>query len=66
VVTLDLNGLAPHPPHFIVNETITMENYKVMKALGRGTWGVVHMAEQKGMGWTVAVKKIKSEKPKEG
>jgi cyclin-dependent kinase 7 len=43
-----------------------MENYKVMKALGSGTWGVVHMAEQKGTGRIVAVKKIKSEKPEEG
>jgi cyclin-dependent kinase 7 len=45
---------------------IIMENYKVMKALGSGTWGVVHMAEQKGTGRIVAVKKIKSEKPEEG
>jgi cyclin-dependent kinase 7 len=66
VVALDLNRLAPHPPHFIVNETITMENYKVMKALGSGMWGVVHMEEQKVMGQIVAVKKIKSEKPEEG
>jgi serine/threonine protein kinase len=38
----------------------TMENYKVIKALGQGTWGVVHMAEQKGTGRVVAIKKIKS------
>ena len=37
-----------------------------MKALGQGTWGVVHMAEQKGTGRIVAVKKIKSENPNEG
>lgn len=37
-----------------------------MKALGSGTWGVVHMAEQKGTGRIVAIKKIKSEKPEEG
>jgi len=37
-----------------------------MKALGQGTWGVVHMAEQKGTGRIVAIKKIKSEKPEEG
>jgi cyclin-dependent kinase 7 len=43
-----------------------MENYKVMKALGQGTWGVVHMAEQKGTNRVVAVKKIKSNNPGEG
>lgn len=37
-----------------------MDNYKVVKALGQGTWGVVHMAEQKKTGRMVAVKKIKS------
>jgi cyclin-dependent kinase 7 len=43
-----------------------MENYRVMKALGAGTWGVVHQAEQKGTGRVVAIKKIKSERPEEG
>jgi cyclin-dependent kinase 7 len=43
-----------------------MENYKVIKALGQGTWGVVHMAEQKGTGRIVAIMKIKSERPEEG
>jgi cyclin-dependent kinase 7 len=43
-----------------------MENYKVIKALGQGTWGVVHMAEQKGTGRVVAIKKIKSERSEEG
>jgi cyclin-dependent kinase 7 len=43
-----------------------MENYTVKKALGQGTWGVVHMAEQKGTGRIVAIKKIKSERPEEG
>jgi serine/threonine protein kinase len=43
-----------------------MENYSVKKALGQGTWGVVHMAEQKGTGRIVAIKKIKSERPEEG
>jgi cyclin-dependent kinase 7 len=43
-----------------------MENYKVIKPLGQGTWGVVHMAEQRGTGRIVAVKKIKSERPEEG
>jgi serine/threonine protein kinase len=43
-----------------------MENYKVIKALGKGTWGVVHMAEQKGTGRVVAIKKIKSERAEEG
>ena len=37
-----------------------MDNYRVIKALGQGTWGVVHMAEQKQTGRKVAVKKIKS------
>jgi cyclin-dependent kinase 7 len=43
-----------------------MENYTVKKALGQGTWGVVHMAEQKETGRIVAIKKIKSERPEEG
>lgn len=43
-----------------------MDNYKVIKPLGQGTWGVVHMAEQKGTGRIVAVKKIKSVNPDEG
>lgn len=43
-----------------------MENYKVIKALGQGTWGVVHMAEQKSTGRIVAIKKIKSTRPEEG
>lgn len=43
-----------------------MENYKVIKGLGQGTFGVVHMAEQKGTGRVVAIKKIKSERPDEG
>ena len=43
-----------------------MDNYKVIKALGQGTWGVVHMAEQKGTGLIVAIKKSKSAKPEEG
>ena len=43
-----------------------MENYKVLKALGSGTWGVVHMAEQKETKRKVAIKKIKSERPEEG
>jgi cyclin-dependent kinase 7 len=43
-----------------------MENYKVIKALGQGTWGIVHMAEQKATGRVVAVKKIKSETYAEG
>lgn len=43
-----------------------MENYRVIKALGQGTWGVVHMAEQKLTGRKVAIKKIKSERPEEG
>ena len=43
-----------------------MENYKVIKALGQGTYGTVHMAEQKGTGLIVAIKKIKSEKQEEG
>jgi cyclin-dependent kinase 7 len=43
-----------------------MENYTVEKALGQGTWGVVHMAIQKGTGRTVAIKKIKSERAEEG
>jgi cyclin-dependent kinase 7 len=43
-----------------------MENYKVIKALGQGTWGVVHMAKQMGTDRVVAIKKIKSERPDEG
>ena len=43
-----------------------MENYKVLEALGKGTWGVVHKAEQKGTGRIVAIKKIKSERAEEG
>ena len=43
-----------------------MENYKVIKALGQGTWGVVHMAKQLGTDRVVAIKKIKSERPEEG
>lgn len=43
-----------------------MENYRVTKELGSGTFGVVHMAEQKGTGRIVAIKKIKSERADEG
>lgn len=43
-----------------------MENYEVIRALGQGTWGVVHMAKQRSTGRIVAVKKIKSERPEEG
>jgi len=43
-----------------------MENYKVLKALGKGTWGVVHLAEQIGTNRKVALKKIKSTKAEEG
>jgi len=43
-----------------------MEHYKILKALGQGTWGIVHQAEQKSTGRIVAIKKIKSEKPEEG
>jgi len=43
-----------------------MENYKILKDLGQGTWGVVKMAEQKGTGRMVAIKKIKSQDPDEG
>lgn len=43
-----------------------MDNYKVVKALGQGTWGVVHMAEQKQTGRMVAVKKIKSVQAEQG
>jgi serine/threonine protein kinase len=43
-----------------------MEKYEVIKALGQGTWGVVHMARQKSTGRFVALKKIKSERPEEG
>ena len=30
-------------------------NYKIIKPLGQGTWGIVHMAEQKGTGRVVAI-----------
>jgi cyclin-dependent kinase 7 len=43
-----------------------MEKYEVIKALGQGTWGVVHMAKQKATGRLVALKKIKSERPEDG
>ena len=43
-----------------------MEKYEVIKALGQGTWGVVHMAKQKSTGRLVALKKIKSKRPEEG
>lgn len=43
-----------------------MDRYKIMKALGKGTWGIVHMAEQKSTGRIVAIKKIKSERQEEG
>jgi len=43
-----------------------MENYRVIRSLGQGTWGIVHEAEQKGTNRRVAIKKIKSEKPEEG
>ncbi len=50
-----------------------MDNYEVIKALGQGTWGVVHLAKQKsspgaggGGGRLVALKKIKSERPEDG
>jgi len=43
-----------------------MDNYKVIKALGQGTWGVVHMATSKKSGQTVAIKKIKSERSEDG
>lgn len=43
-----------------------MEKYEVIKELGRGTWGVVHMAKQKSTDRNVALKKIKSERPEEG
>lgn len=43
-----------------------MENYTVTKELGRGTWGVVHGAVQKGTGRMVAIKKIKSERKDDG
>lgn len=35
-------------------------------ALGQGTWGVVHEAEQKGTNRRVAIKKIKSERADDG
>ena len=43
-----------------------MENYRVIGALGQGTWGVVHEAEQKGTNRRVAIKKIKSERADDG
>lgn len=51
-----------------------MDNYEVIKALGQGTWGVVHLAKQKSTpdggkgkgGRLVALKKIKSERPEDG
>jgi cyclin-dependent kinase 7 len=43
-----------------------MENYKIVKALGQGTWGTVHMAEQVSTGRVVAIKRIKSEKLEHG
>ncbi len=43
-----------------------MENYTVVKALGQGTYGVVHMAKQKHTDRIVAIKKIKSSNPEEG
>mmetsp|Transcript_3755 Transcript_3755/g.5603 ORF Transcript_3755/g.5603 Transcript_3755/m.5603 type:complete len:309 (-) Transcript_3755:84-1010(-) len=43
-----------------------MERYTIKRALGQGTWGVVHMAEQKATGRMVAIKKIKSERKEEG
>ncbi len=43
-----------------------MERYTIKKALGQGTWGVVHMAEQKETGRLVAIKRIKSERMEEG
>mmetsp|Transcript_28284 Transcript_28284/g.34957 ORF Transcript_28284/g.34957 Transcript_28284/m.34957 type:complete len:305 (-) Transcript_28284:154-1068(-) len=43
-----------------------MDNYNIVKALGQGTWGVVHMAKQKHTSRIVAIKKIKSERPEEG
>jgi len=52
--------------HHLLDSYYAMENYKVIKALGQGTWGVVHQAEQKGTGRIVAVKKIKSQKYDEG
>lgn len=43
-----------------------MDNYELIKALGKGTWGIVHMAKQKNTGRVVAIKKIKSENPEDG
>ena len=43
-----------------------MDKYEVIKALGQGTWGVVHLAKQKSSGRHVALKKIKSERPEDG
>ena len=56
------NTLASARPQQI-NE---MENYKIIKALGQGTWGVVQKAKHKSTGRVVAIKKIKSERPEEG
>jgi cyclin-dependent kinase 7 len=43
-----------------------MDRYNIKKPLGQGTWGVVHMAEQKETGRLVAIKRIKSERKEEG
>mmetsp|Transcript_18074 Transcript_18074/g.23420 ORF Transcript_18074/g.23420 Transcript_18074/m.23420 type:complete len:307 (+) Transcript_18074:29-949(+) len=43
-----------------------MDRYTFKGELGRGTWGVVKLAEQKSSGRLVAIKKIKSERPEEG
>jgi cyclin-dependent kinase 7 len=43
-----------------------MDNYKIIKALGQGTWGTVHMAEQIKSGRIVAIKRIKSERLEHG
>lgn len=43
-----------------------MENYDIIHALGKGTWGVVQKARHKQSGRVVAIKKIKSERPEEG
>lgn len=43
-----------------------MEKYKVVKALGQGTWGVVHMAKQIGTDRICAIKKIRSDRAEEG
>ena len=41
-------------------EESIMDNYRVIKEAGKGTYGVVHMAEQKETGRIVAIKKISS------